>query len=160
MRDEHQLITSKDVVIRIDDAIVTTESAQLAAAMTALNDFVAALDDIVDPLIVGVTLTVPIIVAGIKSVAGDQGSAEGANLNLTTVDENTDSHVRPYWLPGATAGIFQANFKNVDTADTDLNTWLATFNSAAGVEITISDGEVVDGINGGLYATRKRNSSA
>jgi hypothetical protein len=158
LRDEHQLLTTKLVAIRIDDAIVTTEAARLAAAMSALNDFVAALDDIVDPIIVTTTLTIPIVVAGIKSSAGDQSVAEGANLVLSTVDDD-GVHERPYWLPGAVAGVFLANFATVDTADTDLNTWVSTFNAASGVEIVISDGEVVQAVTGGRYASRKRESN-
>lgn len=159
IQDEHGLKSTKVVTIRIDDAVKTTEAAQLAAAMAAMEGFAAGLDDAIDPVIVSTSLTVPMFPAGLKSSPGDQGAAEGANLSLATVDVDTNAHSRPYWLPGAKAGVFAANFRTVDTSDAELLAFLDSFNPEAGVEITISDGEVVTGINSGVYATRQRNAS-
>jgi hypothetical protein len=158
--DEHGLTGAKEVTIRVDDAVQATAALQQAAAIEQLDDFVAALDDVTDAQITGVTMTLPVNVVGLKSAPGEQGLAEGANLTMTTEDLEAVEHERPYWLPGAKEGVFLANFRTIDTGDTDLLAWVATFNDAPnGVAITISDKEQVLSIVEGSYATRRRNSS-
>lgn len=155
LRDAHGLGTTKNVVMDVDESVHITTIAQITAARSSLQAFVDNLDVIIDAVIESASLNVPADVSGGKSVPGDQGVAEGANLALETLDNDGAPQVRPYWLPSADAGIFNANFRTVDTADGDLLAWLNTFNTND-VMITISDGEEVTGIDSGVYATRRR----
>jgi hypothetical protein len=141
--------------MEVDEVAYPTPTLQFGAALASTISFAQALDDIIDCVIEKVTLSAILSLIGVKAVAGDQGAAEGANLQLATLDNNGDPQVRPYWLPGANAGIFNANFRTVDTGDANLLTWLATF-AANDVVVTISDGEEVTGIDSGVYATRRR----
>lgn len=160
LTDEHGLKASKVVTIHVNDLVYTTPAAQQAAALIVLQSFVSALDDIVDALITNVTMVIPAAPGGLKSVFGDQGVGEGANLILSTIDNLGGVQERPYWLPSAKAGVFLANFRTVDTADADLNTWVTSFTEDSDALIVISDGEEVQAVTGGSYATRKRNSTA
>lgn len=159
LQDAHQLRSTKTVRIFIDDTIHVTPTAQRDQALAMMTAFVEEMDDIIDPVVVETTLTMPVVPAGLKSSPGDQGVAEGANLLLATTDGLGNAVNRPYWLPGAAASIFLANFRTINTAVQALIEWVASFNDAGG-EIVISDGEVVTGITSGQYATRQRNTTA
>jgi hypothetical protein len=157
LRDAHGLGSSKNLVIEVDDVAFPTAATQFQAANVRLGFWVQALDAIIDCVIEKVTLTSLLDVAGLKTVPGDQGTAEGANLVLATIDNNGDPQERPYWLPGASAGIFNPNFRTVDAGDQDLIDWVDLF-PGADIDVVISDGEVVTGIVGGVYATRRRTT--
>jgi hypothetical protein len=155
LRDAHGLSTTKNVNIEVDELSYITPETQYGAALAATVNFTQALDDIIDCVIEKVVLNALAAVTGLKTVAGDQGAAEGANLQLATLDNDGDPQIRPYWLPGAKAAVFNANFRTIDTGDADLLTWLSHFDEFD-VKITISDGETVTGIDSGVYATRRR----
>jgi len=160
LQDEHSLTGSKTLKVYVDDAVYTTPETRFGIAHDAIEAFVAALDDIIDPVITGVTITSPVTVGGLKSVAGDQGVAEGAQLTLETEDTLAVAQERPYFLPGANASTFLANFRQVDIGDANLLSWIATFVLNAACRILISDGEEVTGIASGRYATKRRDSNA
>lgn len=157
LRDAHGLGTTKTVKIDVDEVIHVTPTEQIVAAKGRLEAFVNALDAIVDAVIETVALTVDSHPGGLKTVPGDQSVSEGANLVIATVDNDANPQLRPYWLPSALADIFNPNFRTINTAAQDLVDWLATFN-AAGVDITISDGETVESVESGVYASRRRTA--
>lgn len=160
LTDEHGLKTTKVLQIRIDDTIVTNALDRISKAIDAVSGWVDALDTIVDAVVTAVTLTHNITVASLDNSPGDQGVAEGANLVLSTVNPDGDVNLRPFWLPSAAAAIFNANFRTIATGDADLANFIDSFNPESGVKITISDGEEVQTVESGLYATRRRNSNA
>jgi hypothetical protein len=159
LTDEHGLTTTKEVSMVVDEGVHITTIAQITAANDAMAAFLTELDDIVDGVITSATLSIPVTGTALKTVAGEQGVAEGANLKLETLDNDSVAQIRPYWLPSAAQGIFNANFRTVDTGDADLLAWLGTFD-ANDVLITVSDGEAVTGIDSGTYATRRRSAAA
>lgn len=163
--DEHGLTGAKELVIRVDDTVQATLALQQAAAQLALYNWIEEFDSVTDAEITSATMTIPLDLAGqlpgLKSTPGEQGIAEGANLVFSTEDLDAETHERPYWLPAAKEGVFLANFRTIDTGDTDLLAWVADFNNAGnGTAITISDKEQVLSIVEGSYATRRRNSRA
>lgn len=156
LQDEHGLTATKLVQMNVDSAVHITTIAQITAALNALNDFVTLLDGVIDAVILSATLSVP-VTAGGKANPGDQGVAEGATLQLTTLKDGVE-YVRPYWLPSAKAGIFNSNFRTIDTGDAELLAFLGAFDNND-VLIEISDGEEVTGIDSGHYSTRRRSVS-
>lgn len=160
LEDEHGMTGAKEVVVRVDADVQVTPDEQREAALTHLEEFVVAFDDVTDCEIVSVTMTIPLDISGIKGAPGEQGVAQGANLVLSTEDLEAEQHERPYWLPGAKEGVFLSNFRTVDTGDTELLAWIASFNdNATGCAICISDKEQVLSVVRGRYATRQRDSS-
>lgn len=156
LEDEHGLTSTKEVVMDVDETVHITDTAQITAANDALAAFVTELDEIVDAVITSATLSIPVTGTALKTVPGEQGVAEGATLRLETLDSGAVARTRPYWLPSASQGIFNTNFRTVDTGDADLLAWLGTFD-ANDVLITISDGEEVTGIESGHYSTKRRS---
>lgn len=160
LKDIHQGKGSKEVVIRVDDVEYPDMDAQLPVVTAALQEWAEQFDDIIDPLIVGATLTVPIKLLSLKGTAGPNGVSVGANLKLATLHEDAHEFERPYFLPGATAGVFLANNRDIDTTDTALLEWIAAFNQdTSQVQVTISDEEQVLSIVDGRYGTKAKNSN-
>ena len=157
LEDEHGLSGFKEVAMLIDTTASPTPGDQIVSAYDLISVFAEALDDVTDCKITSITMTVPVVVAGLKGSAGEQGVAEGADLTLTTtrLSDDTD-HERVYWLPGAKEGVFLPDFRRVDTADTQLLTFIAEFSNSAPHLVSISDQEQVLSITSGIYATRQR----
>src|SRR5690349_11276552 len=82
--DEHDVTGSKDVEYQVDDTVYTTQLEQVEAVIDAAASFATAFDNVIDPMLTAVNLTIPIIgnATGLKGAPGEQGSAEGANLRL------------------------------------------------------------------------------
>jgi hypothetical protein len=153
---------SKEVEMRVDDVTFGTPEEQYAEAANQLGIHAAALDNVIDPMIDEITLTslIPHTGLSLKTSPGVREVSSGAQLQLSTEDFEGQLHERPYFLPGAKDGIFLANLETVDTGDTDLLAFVATFNAADTIEITVSDKEEVLSVVSGYWASKRRSSNA
>lgn len=162
IRDEHGLYTTKEVKVGVNEATYTTPEAQYGAAVDMLADFATAFDNIIDGVITDLKVTGDILAeaTGLKTVAGDQGVAEGANLSMWVDAEKTI----PYFVPSAKQGIFLADFRTVDTADAELAAFMSLISgNTSDNQFEFSDGELVNdtlgasGLKSGYYGTRARS---
>lgn len=162
LRDEHGLTARKEFVIGVDDVVFPALADRINAAAEALGRILSDFDNISDALITAATLTADVIALGaaLKLEPGEQGVGEGAVVRIY----KTNGDLHPYWIPGASETVFQADFATVDTGDNNLISFFEEWDSVGGIAVHFSDGERIDlaagsmGMRDGYYATRPRST--